>query len=170
MHRRDFSTRPEPSRGGRALVVLGALLLGLAAHQALRARSARDRVRTQVEEARRGVSELKDRLERRSAGSGAEAAAVSRALAASAAPPSMVLGDVVGLLPAGVRLDALDLTYGPAIQLNLQVVARAARDYDRFIERLAGSERFAAVEPGPERREGELRVAVRAAYRPRPAR
>jgi hypothetical protein len=81
-----------------------------------------------------------------------------------------VLGDVVELLPPGVRLDALELTYGTAIELNLQVVARAARDYDQFIERLASSERFAAVEPGPERREGELRVAVRAAYRPGPAR
>lgn len=169
MRRRDFSTRPEPASRGRALVVVGALVLALAAQQALLARSARDRAQAQVEDARRGVGELRqrlERLERRGSGGGAEATVVSRALMASAAPPSRVLGDVVALLPPGVRLDALDLAYGPTVELNLQVVARAARDYDEFIERLARSEHFSAVEPGAERRDGELRVGVRVGYRP----
>jgi Tfp pilus assembly protein PilN len=166
MRPRDFSTRPEPSRGGLALVLFGLLAFGLAAERAWTARSAREEALARVSEARRGLAELRERLQRRDAGPTDDVATTTRALAASAAPPSQVLGDVVALLPAGVRLDGLDLTYGRAVEVHLQVVARQAREYDDFIERLSRSARFDAVEPGPERREGEVRVSVRAAYRP----
>jgi len=163
---RDFSTRPEPSRRGWALVLVGALVFAVAAQQATRARSVREEVRSQVAEARRSLAELRERLPRRDAGSRDDAGVTARAVAASDAPPSRVLGDVATLLPAGVRLDGLDLTYGREVEVRLQVVARQASDYDAFIERLARSARFEGVELGPERREGEVRVSVRAAYRP----
>ena len=163
---RDFSTRPEPSRRGWALVLVGAFVFAVAARQATTARSVREAVRSQVTEARRSLAELGARLPPREAGTRDEAGVNTRALAALEAPPSTVLGDVAMLLPAGVRLDSLDLTYGREVEVRLQVVARQAGDYDAFIERLARSARFDGVEPGPERREGEVRVSVRAAYRP----
>jgi len=146
------------------MLLVSALVFGLAAQQACAARAAQDRARSRVAEARGDVTALRERLRRLEARSGADDAAIGRALAAAAAPPPRVLADVVALLPGDVRLDGLSLSYGERIELDLQVVARRARDYDLFLERLTASPRFEAVLPGPERREGEVRANVRAAY------
>lgn len=145
--------------------MVGVLVFAVAAQQAATARSVREEARSQLAEARLRLAELRERLQRRDAGPRDDAGVSARALAASDAPPSRVLGDVATLLPEGVRLDGLDLTYGREVEVHLQVVARQAGDYDAFIERLTRSARFAGVEPGPERREGEVRVSVRAIYR-----
>ena len=52
--------------------------------------------------------------------------------------------------------------------LELQVTAREARDYDRFLEQLEASPRFAELAPGPENREGELRSSLGLRYVPEP--
>jgi Tfp pilus assembly protein PilN len=144
---------------------LGVVLLGLAAQQAYAARSALERARSQVSEQRQVLSDLKER-ERRAAGRREGSVTTARALAASHSPPSRVLGDLVALLPPGVRLNSIGLTYGEGVEVDLQVVARQSRDYDQFMERLARTGRFEAVRPGAERREGELRVDIRMTYRP----
>jgi hypothetical protein len=165
---RDFSTRPAASRADLGLLLAAAVVLGLGAQQALAARAARDAARERAAEARRTLSALRERLPGSGTTSG-ESGLSARALAARSATPGTVLADLAALLPPDVRLDRLDLAYGAAVTVDAQVVARAPRAYDLFLERLARSPRFHAVQPGTERREGELRVSVRAAYRPEAA-
>jgi hypothetical protein len=167
---RDFSTRPVPSGRGYAFVGTAALVLGLAAYEGWSSRAALAEVRARVVAERDSVADLREKLGRREPGGEQEASAVSRALAAESAPPSRIVADVVDLLPPGVRLDGLSFGYGRRIDVDLQVVARSPRDYDAFMERLARSPRFDAITPGAERREGEVRVAVGATYRPEGAR
>lgn len=165
MRARDFSTHPEPSRPGLGLALAGALVFAVTAQQACAARSTLAAARSQVVAARQRVADVRASLERRGAGSSDDGGAVAPAFTASAAPPSQVLRDLVALLPSGVRLDGLGLTYGRTVEIDLQVVARGARDYDELIEGLTRSARFDDVQPGPERREGEVRASVRARYR-----
>jgi hypothetical protein len=161
---RDFSTRGHRgSRQNVALLVVGAVALALATQQALAARGARDEARSRLERARTDVASLRDQLGR-AGGSGRSAGVGQRSLLAREAPPPRVLADVVALLPQNVRLDGLALTYGSHVELDLQVVARRAAEYDLFLERLTGSPLFTGVLPGTEVREGEVRAAVRARY------
>lgn len=165
MRARDFSTERRSSRGGLALALAGALAFGVAAQQALVARAELGRAEGRVAEARREVSALRERLKQIDARPGVDQAAMARAFAATTKPPSQVVRDMVTLMPPGVRLDRLDLTYGPEVEVQVRVVARRVADYDEFVDRLAASSRFAALEPGPETREGELRTTLRAVYR-----
>ena len=165
MRARDFSTERRSSRSGLALALAGALALGVAAQQALVARAELGRAEARVAEARREVSALRERLKQIEARPGVDQAAMARAFAATTKPPAQVVRDMVTLMPPGVRLDRLDLTYGPEVEVLVRVVARRALDYDEFLDRLAVSSRFGSLEPGPETREGELRTTVRAVYR-----
>jgi Tfp pilus assembly protein PilN len=165
MRARDFSTARRPSRRGLVWTVAGALALGVAAQQALAARAELGRARELVVEARRDVSALRERLKRTTTRPGADQAVLVRALTLTASPPSQVLRDMVALMPSGVRFDRLELTYGREVGIVVQVVARRVVDYDEFLEKLAASNRFGSVEPGPETREAELRASLRAVYR-----
>ena len=91
-----------------------------------------------------------------------------RAMGATQSPPSQVLRDVIGLMPAGVRFEHLELIYGRDIELEVLVIARRVADYDEFLVRLAASSRFVSIAPGPEIREPEMRTNLHAVYRPRP--
>jgi Tfp pilus assembly protein PilN len=166
MRTRDFSSAGRSSGSGLAWTLAGALVLGVAAQQALAARAELGLAEARVAAARREASTLDDRLKRTSARPGADQAVIVRALAAAAAPPSQVLRHLVALMPSGVRFDTVQLTYGREVAVEAQVVARRVADYDAFLERLASSSRFGSVEPGPETREAELRASVRAVYLP----
>ena len=165
MRVRDFSTEGRSSRSGLALTLAGALAFGVAAQQALAARFELSQARVLAVEARRDLSALRERLRQITARPGADQAAMDRALSVTTSPPSQVLRDMVELMPAGVRFDHLELTYGGEVEIQALVVARRVGDYDEFMERLASSSRFRSVEPGPETRVPELRASVRAVYR-----
>jgi hypothetical protein len=170
MRARDFSSQPRSSRSGLGLNLAGALALALAAQQAIAARVELGRVEARVAEARRELEVLRQRSKGTAHSAAPAQVALARAMAASAAPPSLVLHDMVALMPSGVRFDGLELTYGPEIEVQVRVVALQVADFDEFMERLALSSRFDLVEPGPEVREGEMRASLRAVYRsgPRP--
>jgi Tfp pilus assembly protein PilN len=162
---RDFGTARGASRSGLALTVAGGLALALAAQQALAARGELRQAEARVIEAKRETSDLRERMKQSEARPGPAQAALVRAVASTMSPPSAILRDLVALMPGGVRLDRLELTYGPEVEVSGLVVARRPADYDAFLDRLSSSSRFGALEPGPETREDELRVAVRAVYR-----
>jgi len=145
--------------------VAGGLVLALAVQQMLAARGELRQAEARVIEAKREVSLLRERVKRSEARPGQAQAALVRAVAADTAPPSRVLRDFVSLMPGGVRLDRLELTYGPEVELSGLVVARRVADYDAFLDRLSSSSRFGALEPGPEAREDDLRATVRVVYR-----
>lgn len=166
----DFKTRPAPS-SGPGWLGLGALALamalavgaGLDARAALRerseARAALDALRSDLAAAQRRLTGL----DARRRGDGERLAA--RARLTVEAPPHRVLGDLSALLPPEVRLSELNLAYGDELRVEVQLVARRASAYDAFLDRLAASERFSDVTPGPEARTGELRASVSARYR-----
>ena len=162
---RDFGTARSASRSGLAFTVASGLALALAAQQTLAARSDLRQAEARVIEAKRETSALRERLKRSEARPGPGQAALVRGVASAKAPPSAVLRDLVALMPAGVRLDRLELTYGPEVEVSSVVVARRVADYDEFLDRLSSSPRFGALEPGPETREDDLRATVRVLYR-----
>jgi Tfp pilus assembly protein PilN len=170
MRARNFSTAPRSPRSGLALTVAGALAFAAAAQQALGARADLEEAKTHVVEAGREVSALRERAKRSTTRAEADQATLAQAFSATQSPPSQVLRDMVGLMPEGVRFEALELTYGPAVLVQAQVVARRVADYDEFVDRLAASSRFGSVEPGPETREAELRASLRVVYHPEPPR
>ena len=170
---RDFSSRPR-SRRARPLD-LGLLALGVAAvllsgHAAVAAWSARARARARVDQTRRETEGAQSRaraLEGRP--EPAEALAYRGLLTAEASPPR-VLADLTALMPSDVRLDAVTLSYGEPLGVQVDVVARTASSYDLFLDRLQRSPLFASVLPGEENRDGELRTSIQMAYRPPGAR
>jgi hypothetical protein len=165
MRARNFSTVRRPSGKGLALTLAGALALVVAAQQALVARAELRRADARVTEARREVGALRERLKRIEARPGVAQTALVRALAAESSPPSAVLGDLVALMPAGIRLDHLELAYGPRVEVEAAIVARGVADYDGFLDQISASSRFGALEPGPETRAGELHTTLRLVYR-----
>lgn len=79
---------------------------------------------------------------------------------------SRVLADVEPALSADTHLERITVDYGEHVVVTLDVVARGARDYDRFVERLSALAAFSEVATGPENRDGEVRAQARARYRP----
>lgn len=163
---RDFSTRPQPparSPLDLALVAAGLVALawsGACAHGSWR--DAREK-RARVEEARRELTAVRERASSE-APSSIEAAFSRQALLSIEATPPVVLAALASVLPPDVRLDGLALDYGGSLDLQLRVVARDASAYDLFLSRLEASPQFAAVTPGEENRDGEVRATVRASY------
>ena len=149
------------------LPVVAGLVLTLASLDACMARAARNEAGARAAAARDRVAALRERIRTLEARSTSDDAFMSRAIAAEAAPPAGVLAEIAGLLPGGVRLDGFTVRYDRGVTVDLLVVARGARDYDLFLDRLSASSRFEAVQPGPESREGEIHASVRAAYRVR---
>jgi hypothetical protein len=76
------------------------------------------------------------------------------------APPPRVLRDLQALQPPGVRLERIGLRYSATLDIDLEVYARQASDYDRFLAALEASPAFDSLTPGLENREGELRSSV----------
>jgi hypothetical protein len=68
------------------------------------------------------------------------------------------------VLPPDVRLERLSLAYGRELAVEMAVVARDPRAFDRLLERLDAAPRLRDVRPGPENREGEVRTVVRATW------
>jgi hypothetical protein len=89
---------------------------------------------------------------------------VSALLLTNECPPPLVLAELEGLLPPDVRLDVATLRYAETLGIELLVVARNPAAYDRFLERLVASPRFAQLVPGSETRDGELRSTIKATY------
>ena len=163
----DFSTRPRARRppalelalvtGGLLAAALGArVVVGTRAEgSAARARLAE--VRGEIEGARRRVSDL----ERRS-GDGV----TGQVWLTAEAPPPRVVAQVSDLLPPDVRLDALSLTYGRSLEVEMRVVARTPGAYDRLLQRLEASPRLKDLVLGAESREGRVETTVRATFVP----
>ena len=163
----DFSTRPRARRppawelalvaGGLLAAALGArAVVGTRAEgSAVRARLAE--VRSEIEGARRRVSDL----ERRSSDG-----VTGQVWLTAEAPPPRVVAQVSDLLPPDVRLDALSLTYGRSLEVEMRVVARTPGAYDRLLQRLEASPRLKDLVLGAESREGRVETTVRATFVP----
>lgn len=170
MSRPDFSTKGRPPETRTAdLALLGAagLALALAAASAAGAWSDLRRVQSDLAKTRGETEAAALAARDREARKGPDAVLSARALSTAESPPPRVLADLEGLLPADVRLIALDLDYGERVELGLQVAARRAGSYDLFLQRMQQSPSFADVRPGDEVRDGGVRAQVRATYRGR---
>jgi hypothetical protein len=121
--------------------------------------------RRQAAEMRQETEADRERLRVLEARGGGGADGVPALLSADA-PPPRVLADLAAVMPGDVRLESLALTYGQAVALEMQVVARAAPAYDAFLQRLEGSPAFTDVTPGDESRGQEVRGTIRVLYRP----
>lgn len=165
----DLQTQRRPRSGPveRVLFAASAAVLLAACAGAWRARADVAAARTSLAaveaELRRGEGLLRS-LDGRSAG---EADRLARRVALNAeAPVPRILAELTRLMPADVRLRALDIRYADDANVAAQVEARSVAAWDAFLERLVASERFARVQPGPESRDGELRVEVRMVFVP----
>jgi len=94
----------------------------------------------------------------------AEAAILARAAAAVDAPPERVVAALALVLPEDVRVDRLEIDYSGDVGVEMQVVARDAGAWDRFLARMEEDTSFENVVPGPERRTGEVRSVVKARF------
>lgn len=158
----DFSTLPrEPRSAGWEWLLLALAALALAASFA-----AAWSARAEAGEARSRLAETTRQLELESARGGRLASAAARAGdgAAAAVPPLQVVAGLALVLPADARLGALSIHYGPAVAIELQVEARSAAAWDRLLAGLERSPDFRDVEPGPEKREAEVRSTVHARW------
>lgn len=163
----DFSTRPRARRllpWELALVAAGILAGALSAQAIVATRAegeiARARlaeVRGEIESSRRRLTELEKR-----AGDGV----TGQLWLTTEAPPPRVLAQLGALLPPDVRLDALSLTYGRTLELEMRVVARTSGAYDRLLERLEASPRLKDLVLGAESRTGRVETTVRATFVP----
>lgn len=163
---RDFSTRPPaPVRSALdvALALVGLVALAWSAACAHGSwRDARDK-RERVDAVRRELAASKERVSPAAPSASDEAFSRQALLSLEAAPPA-VLAALSAVMPPDVRLDALSLGYGDAVQLELVVVARDAAAYDLFLSRLESSPQFGPVALGEENRDGEVRVVVGTAF------
>jgi hypothetical protein len=138
--------------------------LGLVAREAWGARAALAAARASADGLRSEVERDRAAIQALESPRWAGERFAAQALLGAEAGPVDVVGELGSLLPPDVRLEALSLTYGERLELDMQVVARGATAYDAFLRRLTGSARIRDVRPGAENREGEVRVAVRAVY------
>lgn len=166
----DLSSSPRrrSSRADRLLALAGALACLLALASAVRARQeaarARGALATVEAETERGEARLRALGPSRDGG---EAERLASRLASNAdAPLPRVLADLASLMPGDVRLQTLQVSYGEDVSVEAQVEARSVAAWDAFLDRLEASSRFRALAPGPEAREGELRVTLRMLYAP----
>lgn len=165
----DFSTRHDASQPGRRrqtlLLAVAALLFAASALSASRAWSEARASAASLAGLRRAVEQDRSRLRalearRRSGGN----LLTSKLVLTAEAPPARVLAEITELMPPDVRLESVAFVYGTQLEIEAQAVARRPASYDLFLERLAGSQRFGEILPGPELREGEMRGALRMTY------
>ena len=168
----DFSPGAPPraaplSTTDRAGLAVGGLLLLLALVAGLRARGELDLARQELARARAAAQSAEERARARAERvEPAEEQLRAQARLGPAAPPPRVLADLQALLPPGVRCERISLAYGSDLRLELAVLARAARDYDRFLDALEASPRFGDVVPGRENRDGEVHSVLTLRYVP----
>jgi len=166
----DLSSRPRRGGAGHrldaALLAVALLAFLLSAFSAFRARSdlslateATSRARSEAEAARLTAQQA------RSASRRSGEAWVPAVLLQGESSPPQVIEDLAELLPGEVRVEALTLHYTDEVSLDLSVTAVDAAAYDRFMDSLVLSPRFVNLRPGPEGREGELRLSLHATYR-----
>lgn len=168
----DFSTRPQASPRGRfetPVLAASALLLAASLFAAWQAAAERRAAGSGLSELRHEVGVARARveaLEARQRGRGETLAA--QLVWTSEAPPTRLLAELTALLPKAVRLENVSFSYGPTLEIDLQLLARQPPAYDLLLERLAESPLFVDVVPGVETREGEMRASLRMRYRPLP--
>ncbi len=163
----DFSTRPRarrPPAWELALATVGILAAALCARAIVGTRAEGSAARARLAEVRGEVEGAQRRLsalERRS-GDGV----TGQVWLTTEAPPPRVLAQLGDLLPPDVRLDALSLTYGRSLEVEMRVVARTSGAYDRLLLRLEASPRIKDLVLGAESREGRVETTVRATFVP----
>jgi hypothetical protein len=163
----DFSSNPRPRRPPLrevVAVVLGLLALGVAARTALVARREASAAVARVEEVRAELRRMQPRLRALEGRTSAGGVLLARAAVAGETPPERIVAVLARALPDDARLEELRINYGETLTLELSVVARDARAWDRTLERLLETGHLEDVVPGPERREGEIRTSVSARW------
>ncbi len=163
----DFSTRPRPRRPPARevlAVVLGFLLLALAMASAATTRRDAGAARERLAVVRREIASLEARLRAVDARTTEGGELLSRAAAADGSPPDRIVAAIARALPEDVRVDHLTIDYGDVVALEMLLVARDAGAWDQALARLVEAGPFEDVVPGPERREGEIRVTVSARW------
>lgn len=162
----DFSTIPRGRPRARDLALLaGSLLLALlSARAALSAHGERDAARARVADVRREIDAAKGRLRALEARTGPAEGPLNQAVLTAEAPAARVIAQVAGVLPPDVRLDGISLSYGRDLALEMRIVARDPRAFDRVLGLLQSWPLLRDVRPGAENREGEVRTTVRATW------
>jgi hypothetical protein len=162
-HQPDFATSPRRRRvpaGETLAVAAGLLALALSATAAWRARDEARAARARLAEVRRDVEAATARQRALEA----LARGPARGLPPAEAPPSRIVADLASAIPAGVRLERLQIDYSREGAVEMEVVARDAACWDRLLASLERAPWLREVQPGPESREGEVRTLVRARW------
>jgi hypothetical protein len=164
----DFSTTPRgrPRARDLALVAVALGLVFLSLRAAIAAHSERERAGARVAEVQADIEASKARLRMLEVRGGE--GPLGQALLTTDAPFSRVLAELSQTLPPDARVERISLAYGRELALEMGVVARDPRAFDRLLERLDSSPRLRDVRPGPENREGEVRTTVRAVWTAHP--
>lgn len=163
----DFSTTPRPRRAPLRevlAVVFGFVALGLALGGAAKTRGEARAARDRLAGVRREIASLEARLRAVEARTTGGSELLRQAAAAGESPPDHIVAAIARALPDDARVERLTIEYGDAITLDMTVVARDASAWDRALSRLAQEGRFDEVIPGPERRQGEIRVPLSARW------
>jgi hypothetical protein len=168
----DFSSRAArraahgPRQPARAWLWLAGGALAVALLMAFTAARTRDLARVAEAQARRAADAGRARLRGLPQSNDPSRRLLEwRVQGGAHASLAHVLAALEPALSSDARLERITVDYGEHIAVSLDVVARGARDYDRFVERLAALPAFADVATGPENRDGEVRAQVRARYR-----
>jgi hypothetical protein len=166
----DFSTvaRRRPPIRDVVLLAAAVVLALLSVRAAIAAHSDRRRALSRVAEVQADVDAAKARLRTLEARGGSGEGPVVQALLASEAPFPRVVAALAEVLPPDVRLERLGLAYGRELAVEMAVVARDPRAFDRLLERLDRAPHLRDVRPGPENRAGEVRTVVRATWSAHP--
>jgi hypothetical protein len=163
----DFSTTPRPRRPPAwdvVAVVFGFVALGLVLGLALKTRGEAQAARESLAGLRQEIASLETRLRAVDGRTSGGSELLSQAAAAGESPPDRIVAAIARALPDDARVERLTIEYGDAVTLDMAVVARDASAWDRALARLAQDGPFEEVIPGPERREGEIRVALSARW------
>jgi hypothetical protein len=145
-------------------VVLALLALGFALYASWSTRRAAAAAQDRLATVKREIGTLESRIRAAGARAAGGGDLLIRAAAAGEAPPERIVAELARALPDDARVERLSIVYGDEITLEMRVVARDPRAWDRTLERLAQAESLEEVSPGPERREGEVRTTVRARW------
>lgn len=162
----DFSTRPRRIRAdalGLASLVVGLMLLAGVVWALRSVREARAQAAAALEAAQGETRDLERALAR--AGAGGLGERVARAALVGRIPPRRILGEGARLVPEGVRIESLSISYKSPPSISVSFVARDAAAYDVFIDGLRTSRAFLVRGASAERRSGEMRGNVMLEWR-----
>jgi hypothetical protein len=162
----DFSTvtRRRPPARDLALLAAALVIALVAVRAAVAAHADRRKALSRVAEVQADIEASKARVRSLEARGGAGEGPIVQALLTSEAPFPRVVAALAEVLPPDVRLERLGLAYGRELSVEMAVVARDPRAFDRLLDRLDAARRLRDVRPGPENREGEVRTTVRATW------